>query len=218
MPSQWIDVSVPIRSGMPHWPGNPEVSITRVKEIEKGDSSNVSVLSMGSHTGTHVDAPAHFITGSAGIDEVDLGTLIGPARVVAIRDREAIRPAEIDEQKVARGERILFRTRNSTECWNREDFAPDFVHLTPEAAGRLVAIGVRTVGVDYLSVGGYKRPGGRETHSILLRAGITIIEGLDFSRIPAGSYEMICLPLRLEGGDGSPARAVLRPAEANRGS
>jgi len=211
MSSQWIDVSVPIRSGMVHWPGNPEVTIARVKEIEKGDSSNVSSLSMGSHTGTHIDAPVHFILGSGGIDGVDLESLIGPARVVTIRDREAIRPAEIDEQKLNRGERVLFRTRNSLECWTRDAFVPDFVYITPEAARRLVSIGVRTVGVDYLSVGGYQRQDGKETHLILLRAGITIIEGLDLSHAPAGSYEMICLPLRIEAGDGSPARALLRP-------
>lgn len=212
MASRWIDVSVPIRSGMVHWPDNPAIRIDRIKEIEKGASSNVSNLSMGSHTGTHIDAPVHFIPGGVGIDGIDIESLIGPARVVGIRDREAVRADEIDEQKLIRGERILFRTRNSTECWSAEDFMPGFVYISSDAARKLVSVGVRTVGIDYLSVGGYKSPEGKETHQILLRAGITIIEGLDLSGTPPGSYDMICLPLRIEGGDGSPARALLRPS------
>lgn len=211
MAQQWIDVSVPMRSGMIHWPGNPPVKIERIRDIEAGASSNISMLSMGSHSGTHVDAPAHFIAGGRGIDTVDLDSLIGPARVIESRDRESIKEREIDELKISPGERILFRTRNSTRNWSAGEFLRDSVSITSGAARRLVTLGVRTVGIDYLSVGRHGDPDGRETHLALLSAGITIIEGLDLQAAPAGEYEMICLPLRIESGDGSPARVLLRP-------
>ncbi len=213
MPKSWIDVTVPLRTGMLHWPDNPPVEIERVKDIRKGASSNVSNISMGSHTGTHIDAPVHFIPGGEGIDRIDIDSLIGPARVIEIRDREAIRFSEVEGNAVSRGERILFRTRNSTGLLKREEFAPDFVYLTAECAERLVSIGVRTIGIDYLSVAGFKKPDGKATHPILLGAGVTVIEGLDLSGVAAGRYEMIVLPLRIAGGDASPARALLRPVD-----
>jgi arylformamidase len=197
---------------MVHWPDNPGVSITRVKEIEGGASSNVSNLSLGTHTGTHVDAPVHYLPGGAGVDALDLDALIGPARVIEIRNPEAIGAANIDENRISRGERVLFRTRNSIECWTRDEFCKDFVFIRAEAAQRLVQVGARTVGIDYLSVGGFRKPDGRATHAILLGAGIAIIEGLDLSSIAQGEYEMICLPLRIVGGDASPARVLLRSA------
>jgi arylformamidase len=211
MQDEWIDVTVPLRTGMAHWPDNPPVLIEPVKEIAKGGSSNVSRIEMGSHTGTHIDAPAHFIPGGSGIDKIDLDALIGPARVITILNREVITPAEIATHNLAQGDRVLFRTRNSTDCWRRSEFMTDFVYLNDGAAERLVSIGVRTVGIDYLSVAGYRRQDAKKTHPILLGAGIVIIEGLDLYGVPDGRYEMICLPLRIEGGDGSPARAVLKP-------
>lgn len=204
--SPWRDVSLPLRSGMAHWPGNPPVRIERVRDMRRGDHSNVSLVSMGSHTGTHVDAPAHFLQGGAGVDAMPYEAANGPARVVHARERDAIGPRALDGLR--RGERVLFKTRNSARPGGTR-FREKFVFLSIEAGRRAVDIGLRTVGVDYLSVGGY-RANGEEIHRVLLSAGIWIIEGLDLSAIRPGRYDLACLPLRIAGGDGAPARAMLR--------
>jgi arylformamidase len=209
----WIDVSAPLHTGMVHWPDNPPVSIERMLDISKGDNANVSALSMGSHTGTHMDAPVHFLNDGIGLDRMDLEATIGKARVITIDDREAIRPDAIRAEHFEPGDRIIFRTRNSDQEWWSQSFKEDFVYLSHEAAQLLVEQKVRTVGVDYLSVGGYKRDGA-ETHRSLLGAGVWIIEGLRLEKIEPGDYEMICLPLLVTGADGAPARALLRPAPA----
>ncbi len=208
--SSWIDISVPLRDGMVHWPGDPSVSIKRVKDIALGDTVNLSTISMGAHSGTHVDAPIHFINGGNGIDEVSLETLVGRARVIEIRDTESIKPDELKEHGVRRGERILFKTRNSSYAWRSNEFVEDFVFISDSAARFLVERKVRAVGVDYLSVGSY-RYGGSDIHRILLGGGVWIIEGLYLSKVVPGKYELICLPLKLIQGDGAPARAILRP-------
>lgn len=205
----WIDISVPLRTNMVHWPGDPEVRFEREKDMDRGDSCNVSRLSMGSHTGTHMDAPLHFIPGGAGLDAMPLSATIGPARVIEIRDPEAIRADELRAHHPRRGERILFRTRNSARNWADEGFVKDFVHIAADAAEYLAQRRVRMVGVDYLSVGGFQRDG-HETHLALLRAGIWIIEGLNLAKVRQGAYELICLPLKIKDGDGGPARAILR--------
>lgn len=212
MAEGWIDVSVPLRSGMVHWPGDPPASITRALDMDHGAACNVSQLSLGAHTGTHMDAPVHFFPHGAGIDTMPLDATIGPARVLPITDPTAITVAELRQHQIARGERILFKTRNSARSWVNEPFIEDFVYIAHESAQYLAQAGVRTIGVDYLSVGGYHIDG-PETHHALLGAGIWIIEGLDLSAISPGSYDLICLPLRILGADGSPARAVLRPLE-----
>ena len=204
------DISVPIRSGMPIYEGDPPVNIEPASSLAKGDSANVSFLHFGAHTGTHVDAPAHFIAGGRRIDSVSLDTLIGPARVVRVPDEVT----EIDSDFLAQCdldqvERVLFRTRNSS-FWDQR-FRKDFTHLLPEAAEALVARGMRLVGTDYLSIEKF-HSGHHQTHLTLLSNNVVIVEGLNLSEIPAGDYELICLPLRIaEGaGDGSPARVVLR--------
>lgn len=207
--SRWIDVSVPLRHGMAHWPDNPPVRIERMLDLGRGDACTVSTLSMGSHTGTHVDAPIHFVRGGKGIDKMPAAAMIGPARVVEVRDRESIRPDELRPHRIRRGERILFKTANSTRCWRSDRFVENFVYLSTEAGHFLAARGARTVGIDYLSVGGYRK-NGLEVHRVLLGAGIWLIEGLDLSKVRAGRYELLCLPLRIAGGDGAPARALLR--------
>jgi arylformamidase len=209
----WKDVTAPLHTGMVHWPDNPPVSIERMLDISKGDNANVSAMSMGSHTGTHMDAPVHFLNDGIGLDRMDLDATIGKARVIKIDDKEAIRPEAIRDESLDRGDRIIFRTRNSEEEWWSQSFKEDFVYLSHEAAQLLVERQVRTVGVDYLSVGGYKRDGA-ETHRALLGAGVWIIEGLSLHGIEPGDYELICLPLLVTGADGAPARALLRPAEA----
>jgi arylformamidase len=208
--SGWIDVSVPLRTGMVHWPDNPPVRIERMLDISKGASANVSALSMGSHTGTHMDAPVHFLNDGTTLDEMDLGATMGRARVIELDAAEAIRLQDVDDKNIVAGERIIFKTRNSTSAWWSEPFDEHFVYVAREAADFLAGQGIRMVGVDYLSVGGFKRDGA-ETHRALLAAGIWIIEGLQLSRIQPGDYELICLPLLISGADGAPARALLRP-------
>ena len=209
MAEDWIDVSVPLRTGMVHWPDNPPVSIERALAIERGDAANVSQLSMGVHTGTHMDAPIHFFPAGKGIDAMPLTAAIGRARVIEISDPESIKPEELRPHQIQPGERILFKTRNSARCWPTNDFVEDFVYISSAAAQYLAEQKVQTVGVDYLSVGGFFKDGA-ETHHALLGAGIWIIEGLNLSNVRPGFVELICLPLKIEGSDGAPARAILR--------
>ena len=204
------DVTVPIRSGMPIYEGDPRVKIEAASSLASGDSANVSFLHLGAHTGTHVDAPAHFIEGAAKIDSLPLDSLIGPARVISVpEDRTEIDSAFLASCDLESVERIIFRTRNSG-FWN-EGFRKDFTHLLPEAAEMLVNRGVRLVGTDYLSIEKF-HSGHHRTHIALLSHGVVIVEGLNLSEVPAGDYELICLPLKIaEGaGDGAPARVVLR--------
>jgi arylformamidase len=193
-----IDISVPVHTGMVTYPGDPEVRLERVKAIADGESANISELDLGVHSGTHVDAPVHFIEGAAGTDELPLDVLNGPCEVV-----EA---AALDESAVGAvpegAERVLFKTPNS-ELWARDTFPETFERLDGAAAGALVERGVRLVGVDYLSVGD------EDAHHALLGAGVIPLEGLDLRGVEPGSYELHCLPLRLVGSDGAPARAIL---------
>ncbi len=213
MSEDWIDVSVPLRTGMVHWPDDPPVSIERVLDIERGDVAIVSRLSMSAHTGTHMDAPLHFFLTGRSIDTMPLTATLGRARVIEIRDPESIKPEDLRPYQIQRSERVLFKTRNSARCWQTDDFVEDFVYISQEAARYLAAQQVQTVGVDYLSVGGFFRDG-VETHHALLEAGIWIIEGLNLSSVAPGIYELVCLPLKIEGSDGAPARAILRLAES----
>ena len=205
----WIDVSVPLRSGMVRWPDNPPVEIERTLDVERGDVATVSRISMGSHTGTHMDAPLHFVRGGDGLDRMPLDATVGPARVIGIEDPVSVKREELEPYGIGRGERVLFKTRNSARRWWAEDFMEDFVYVSEGAALYLAEIGVRTVGVDYLSVGGFFEDG-VETHQALLGAEIWVIEGLNLSEVEPGEHELICLPLKVEDGDGAPARAILR--------
>jgi arylformamidase len=209
MAKKWIDISVTIKAGMVHWPDNPEIRVEKMLDMERGDVCNVSVLSLGSHTGTHMDAPLHFIRGGKGLDRMPLDATIGPCRVIEIKDREAVKVEEIRNQRIKAGERILFKTRNSSGAWKSDNFDEDFVYISKEAATYLAKAKVMTVGIDYLSVGGFKRDG-IETHHALLGAGIWVIEGLNLARIKPGKYELNCLPLKVLNSDGAPARALLR--------
>jgi arylformamidase len=206
----WIDVSVTVRHGMPHWPDNPPVALERVMDLGRGDVCNLSRLAMGVHTGTHMDGPVHFLPQAPGMDAMPLAAAMGEARVVEIEDRREISASELGKHGLQAGERVLFKTLNSARCWQAGRFVEDFVYISEQAARCLAEAGVRTVGVDYLSVGGYHADGAA-IHRILLEAGIWIIEGLDLSPVTGGRYEMICLPVKLHGCDGAPARAILRP-------
>lgn len=205
----WIDISVPLHNTMVHWPGDPPFNREPVKEIEQGSTANLSNLSMGSHSGTHVDAPKHFIQDGQTIDNMPLDIMTGIARVIEITDRHSIKLEEIARHKIRTGERILFKTYNSIYAWKTNAFFEEFVHISNEVADYLAEKKVKMVGVDYLSVGGYKG-NGSYVHHKLLGNGIWLIETLDLSKVKAGKYYLICLPLRIEGGDGAPARAILR--------
>lgn len=206
---KWIDISVGIVSGMVHWPGDPAVNISFSKDMAKGDSCTLSHLSMGSHSGTHMDAPRHFISGGAGIDKVSLDVVTGPARVIEIKNRKVITIEELTLHRIRRGERILFKTLNSRRCWKTNSFIEDFVYIPGDTASYLAKKGVVLVGVDYLSCGGYKKDG-RDTHRVLLGAGTSVVEGLNLSKVSPGIYDFVCLPLKISGMDGAPARAILR--------
>jgi arylformamidase len=205
----WIDVSVPLRSGMVHWPGDSPVSIRRVLDIADGAAATVSAIDLGAHTGTHVDAPVHFIPGAPSVDELDPNLMVGPARVVEIADSVSIEPSELERHELRPGERVLFKTSNSDRCWNSDEFVEEFVYVSEDAAHMLAGIPVGLVGVDYLSVGGFHADGAA-IHRRLLEAGVWIVEGLDLRPVSAGDYDLVCTPLRLAGADGAPARVLLR--------
>lgn len=203
-----FDISVPIVNGGLVYPGNPGIHIEPHSELSRGASSNLSRLSFGSHTGTHVDAPRHFFDAGGTVDRLPLEALIGPALVLPFADDVmSVTAGLLREHNLEGVERLLLRTRNSAFVTERE-FRPDFTYLAPDAADYLVALGIKLIGVDYLSVEQF-RSGHHRTHRTLLERGIVIVEGLDLSRIEPGLYAFSCLPLRLEGLDGAPARAVL---------
>lgn len=204
----WIDVSVPIRPGMPIFEGDPVVELVRTASIAGGDICNVSRLDFGVHSGTHIDAPVHFIDGAGGIEAVPLDALVGPALVVdagsatGALDHDAVRALAIPPGT----ERVLFR-RNSA-LWQEPTFQSTFTGLTDDAAAVLVEQGVRLVGIDYLSIAPFGDP--TPTHRVLLEAGVVIVEGLDLRAVGPGEYDLVCLPLLIPGSDGGPARAILR--------
>ncbi len=206
----WIDITVSLRSNMVHWPGNPPIEAEFVMQISKGDICNVSKLSLGVHSATHMDAPLHFFENGISIDMMPLEATIGRARVIEIADTESIKPTELEPHNIQQGERILFKTINSSRYWSSDTFVENFVYISKEAAQYLADKQIQTVGVDYLSVGGFYQDG-PETHHALLGAGIWIIEGLDLAAVPPGDYELICLPIKLMGREGASARAILRP-------
>lgn len=202
------DISTPIVSGGLVYPGNPEIAITPQQEMAKGGSSNVSQLSFGSHTATHVDAPLHMIPDGGGVETLALDVLIGPALVVEVApDAAAVTEAELRRHPIAGQRRVLLKTRNSGFIRAR-DFHRDYTYLAPDGAEYLVSLGVRLVGIDYLSVEQF-HSGHHRAHRTLLGKSVVIIEGLDLSVPAAGEYQLYCLPLLLPGIDGAPARTVL---------
>jgi arylformamidase len=207
------DVTVPVSNELPTWPSDPGVEITDYRSFVAGDGVNVSMLNLGAHTGTHVDAPAHFIEGAAKVESLPLDALIGEAAVIEVPEEFHAIDEEFVQKHYERGtERVLFKTRNSA-FWSEANpqFHTDFTYLDLPAAKWLAEQGVKLVGIDYLSIEKYASEK-HETHLALLSHGIVILEGLNLTGIVAGKYELICLPLRLRSnkGDGAPARVVLR--------
>ena len=203
------DISLPLSDTLAVWPKDPAVRITQPRTFEKGDHAQVSHLDLGAHTGTHIDTPAHFIPGGSNLDDLDLDILVGPALVVEAGPVEQLTPAVLEALDIPRGTvRLLFRTRNS-RLWQEDPstFHEDFVAISEAGAHWLIERGVRLVGIDYLSVAPYADTG--PTHRALLGAGIIPVEGLNLSGIAPGLYHLVCLPLRIAGAEGAPARAIL---------
>jgi len=206
--SRIYDISVPIRSGGLVYPGNPEIDIALQQAVAKGASANVSTIRFGSHTGTHVDASRHFFDDGQPVDKIPLDRLIGPALLLSFADDvRSVGAAELSAHDIKGQTRILLRTRNSA-LLSQKEFVRDYTYLAPDGAQYLVDQGVELVGVDYLSIEQF-HSGHHLTHRTLLERSVVIVEGLDFSDPPPGEYQFICLPLRIEGCDGAPARAVL---------
>lgn len=202
------DISVPIRSGGLVYPGNPEIEITLQQAVAKGAGANVSYIRFGSHTGTHADAARHFFDDGQTVDAIPLERLIGPALLVSFPDDlRAVSAADLQKHDIKGHTRILLRTRNSA-LLSQKEFVRDYTYLAPDGAQYLVDSGVELVGIDYLSIEQF-HSGHHKTHRTLLEQSVVILEGLDLSVPTPGEYELICLPLRIEGCDGAPARAVL---------
>jgi len=207
---KFYDITLPISPDMPVWPGDPPVVLERVSSMDAGAHDNVSRLGCSVHTGTHVDAPHHFLNDHRTVDALSLDVLTGPAQVVHIPEDVDLITADILEKAALPSgtSRLLLKTRNS-RLWERGEkgFIKDFVGLSVDGAEWLVRTGVKLVGIDYLSIAPYKQS--LPVHQVLLKPGIVILEGLDLSAVPPGIYDLYCLPLKLAGSDGAPARAIL---------
>jgi arylformamidase len=203
------DISVPISGDMPVWPGDTAVNFKLTSEIDAGDNANVSHISLSAHTGTHVDAPFHFLPEGVTLDAISLNIMIGPAYVLDLPDidlitADVLKNAEFPQQI----RRLIFKTRNS-EIWARgeKEFQTDFVAVSPDGAQFLVERGIKMVGIDYLSIAPFQQS--RPTHEILLKSGVFVLEGVNLSAVAPGQYTLYCLPLNLQGVDGAPARVIL---------
>jgi arylformamidase len=202
-----IDVTLPLDATLPTYPNNTPFSLEPVKRLARGDSSNVSTLHMSAHGGTHVDEPRHFFDDGAGTDALALDILMGRARVIEVTSGTGIAAEDLANEDFSKDVRILIKTRNS-RLWGSAEFRADYVGVTESGARHLVDHGIKLVGVDYLSVEKYKTPGA-PAHHVLLGAGTIVIEGLNLRDVEPGIYDLYCLPLRIVGSDGAPARVVL---------
>ena len=203
------DITLTITPDLPTWPGDPGIEIKRVEKIEDGSNANVTRLDMGVHTGTHVDAPYHFLQDGVTVDQLNLSLLTGRAYVLHLPDVDEITAAVLEEAQIPpRTRRVLFKTRNS-DLWaeGETEFQTDFVGLSEDGAEYLVRRGVKLVGMDYLSIAPFKKS--RPTHERLLEAGVVVVEGLNLTEVEQGRYTIYCLPLKIANSDGAPARAIL---------
>ena len=204
-----IDISVNIKPGFPVWPGHPEIRFTPIQKIGNDSKANVTQIELGAHSGTHLDAPLHFLKDGCDVTGIDLEILIGPALLIEVSDVQVVDAALLDKLSIPKNtDRLLIKTSNS-QLWSENNtmFHKDFVAISDSGAKWIVEHGIRLVGVDYLSVAPYGNTG--PTHYTLLQAGIVPVEGLNFDGVKEGRYHLICLPIKLEGCEGAPARAVL---------
>jgi arylformamidase len=203
-----FDITLPIHPQMLHWGRRPEVEV--VESQSNGDASNVTRWRLGAHTGTHVDAPAHFVEGATPIDKVSLQTLVGPAVVVDLTHLDGdVELSDLAAAGIAGQKRVLLKTSNSAGPLKQTERAPRWVGLSPAAAAWLIDAGVELVGIDYLTIESHTRTDTWDAHHALLGAGVLILENADLDAVTAGSYELVCLPAKLVGADGSFARAIL---------
>ena len=212
-PQGWYDITVPLKQGMVYNPVDPvPPKIYRFNDVELGAKVTMSMLEIISHTGTHIDAPLHFIPGGSTISDMPLDATVGPARVIEIKDPEKIRTSELEMHNIRRGERILCKTRNSPAAYDSPKFVEDYVYLDGAAADYLVGKGISLFGLDCITIGHLKEENNLvKTHQALLEAGIYILEDCALAGVPPGDYELLCLPLLMYKGDAGPCRAILRP-------
>lgn len=212
-PQGWYDISVPLKQGMIYLPLDPvPPKIYRYSDVELGAKVTMSMLEIISHTGTHIDAPRHFIPGGSTISDMALDATVGPARVIEIKDPEKIKVPELKKHNIKKGERLLFKTRNSPMSYESPQFVEDYVYLDGSAADYLAEKGIILFGLDNLTIGHFKEEGNLvKTHQTLLAAGIYILEDCALGHVPPGEYELLCLPLLMFKGDAGPCRAILRP-------
>lgn len=202
------DITRPVSPRLHVYPGDPAIEITPITQLERGDVANVSRIVLGSHSGTHLDAPRHFLAQGTTVDALDLQVCVGPARVYQLESSTHITVEDLLPLDFTDVQRVVLKTTNG-ELWDAPDFCADYVALTASAAQWLIEHGVRLVGIDYLSVDVFERLD-FPVHRTLLGAGVVILEGLDLRAVPSGDYELLALPLRLADSDGAPARAILR--------
>ena len=212
-PSGWYDISVPLKQGMNYLPIDPvPPKIYRLSDVDLGAKVTMSMLEIIAHTGTHIDAPRHFIPGGSTISDMPLNATVGPARVIQIKDPETIKAAELKKHNIKKGERILCKTRNSPVVYESSKFVEDYVYLDADAAAYLAERKIALFGLDCITIGDYRNEQSVvKTHQTLLQAGIYILEDCALGGVPAGEYELLCLPLLMYNGDAGPCRAILRP-------
>lgn len=209
----WIDATATLDpASTPIYEGDAPMRFDFLKDMRRGDALTLSAYSLGAHSGTHVDAPMHFVRDGASVDRIPLDPLVGPARVIDVADNvQAIDAAELDRHPWRGATRVLFRTRSSLRGWMASStFHRDFAYVAPDAAQRLADAGVVLVGIDYISAEQFGAPAPL-SHRILLGRGIPIVEGLALAQVPAGDYDLVVLPIKVAGHEAAPARAILRP-------
>ncbi|MFC1517414.1 cyclase family protein [Candidatus Margulisiibacteriota bacterium] len=205
------DVTILIHDAMACWPSDPAVKIKKFKDISCGNSSNVKIIQIGTHTGTHIDAPIHMLSHGASLDDIPLNKLVGNAIVVDIGDAKSISLNQLQRISIDGVKIILFKTKNS-QIFPKGKFNEYFIYLEEVAAQYLVNKGIELVGIDGPSIDKYKQPD-HPVHQILLGNNVVIIEMLDLSKVMAGVYKITALPLKIKGADGAPARVILESQE-----
>jgi arylformamidase len=213
MPQGWYDISVPIKQGMSYLALDPvPPKIYRLHDAELGSKVTISMLEILTHTCTHLDAPLHFIQGGSTISDMWLDAVVGPCRVIEIKDQQTIKVSELEKHGIREGERLLFKTRNSPMTYAGEKFVEDYVYLDGDAADYLAEKKIRLFGLDNITIGYFRDEESIiKTHRALLEAGIYILEDCALAEVPPGEYELLCLPLLVYKGDAAPCRAILRP-------
>ncbi len=206
MTTRIFDISLPLSPELLVWPGDPPVDVTKTAAFSAGDAYEMSLLRMTTHSGTHIDPPAHFLPGGKTVDAIDPVRCLGPVLVVALPGRRDIEPEDLQAYNWSRFKRVLFKTQNSRRGYT-EPFEENFTALSEAAARFLVKKGVVLVGIDYLSIERETR--GFPVHHILLGNDVVILEGITLASVPPGVYDLACLPLKIKNGDGGPARAIL---------